>query len=114
MNVQPKDVQAETPDALEADMLAVGRAARGAAAQVREASPEQKNTALIAAAEAIRESAPQILDANDSDMKAAASRNLTPALMDRLKLDAKRIEAMAKGVADVAALPDPVGRELAR
>jgi glutamate-5-semialdehyde dehydrogenase len=47
-------------------------------------------------------------------MRGGASRNLTPALMDRLKLDAKRIEAMAKGLAEVAALPDPVGRELAR
>jgi glutamate-5-semialdehyde dehydrogenase len=47
-------------------------------------------------------------------MKSASSRNLSPALMDRLKLDPKRVEATAKGVADVAALADPVGRELAR
>src|SRR5262249_15211174 len=52
--------------------------------------------------------------ANDKDMRAAEARDLTPALLDRLKLDSKRIEAMAKGVAEVAALPDPVGRELAR
>ncbi len=44
----------------------------------------------------------------------AAANDLTPALRDRLMLDAKRVEAMAKGVEDVAALPDPVGRELAR
>ena len=47
-------------------------------------------------------------------MRGGAARNLTPALMDRLKLDAKRVEAMAQAVADVASLPDPVGRELAR
>ena len=109
MNVQTKE-----PGALESEMLAMGRAARDAAASLREASSEQKNTALLAAAEAIGASAAQILAANEEDMRAAAARNLTPALMDRLKLDAKRIEATAKGVADVASLPDPVGRELAR
>jgi glutamate-5-semialdehyde dehydrogenase len=95
-------------------MLAMGRGARDAAADLREASPAQKNKALLAAADAIRAAQVQILAANDEDMKAGAARNLTPALMDRLKLDANRVEAMAKGVAEVAALPDPVGRELAR
>jgi glutamate-5-semialdehyde dehydrogenase len=99
---------------LEAAMLAMGRVAREAAAALREASAEQKNKALISAADAIRARESQILAANDEDMKAAAARNLTPALMDRLKLDPKRIEATAKGVAEVASLPDPVGRELAR
>jgi glutamate-5-semialdehyde dehydrogenase len=108
------NVQTKQPGALEADMLAMGRAARGAAAQLREAPTEQKNKALFAAADAIRAAAPEILAANEEDMKAGASRNLTPALMDRLKLDASRIQAMASGVAEVAALPDPVGRELAR
>jgi glutamate-5-semialdehyde dehydrogenase len=114
MNVQTPNLQAKEPNALEADMLAMGRAAREAAGHLREASGEQKNKALLAAADAIRSAQTQILAANDEDMKAGAARNLTPALMDRLKLDAKRIEAMAKGVAEVAALPDPVGRELAR
>src|SRR5579871_58019 len=109
MNVQAKDL-----NALEAEMLAIGRAARDAAAALREASTEQKNKALIAAAEAIRSDQAKILAANEIDMKAASERNLTPALLDRLKLDAKRVEATAKGVAEVAALPDPVGRELAR
>jgi glutamate-5-semialdehyde dehydrogenase len=109
MNVQTKE-----PNALEATMLAMGRAARDAAAHLREASPKQKNQALIAAAEAIRAAQAPILAANDEDMKAGAAGSLTPAQMDRLKLDAKRIQAMAKGVAEVAALPDPVGRELAR
>ncbi|HEX3483537.1 MAG TPA: glutamate-5-semialdehyde dehydrogenase [Micropepsaceae bacterium] len=109
MNVQTKE-----PNALAADMLAMGRAAREAAAQLREASTAQKNRALNASGEAIRAGQAQILAANDRDMDAAAARNLTPALLDRLKLDAKRIDAMAKGVAEVAALPDPVGRELAR
>jgi glutamate-5-semialdehyde dehydrogenase len=109
-------MKAQTKDALtlEAEMFALGRAARDAAAKLREASTETKNKALIAAADAIRAHQFKILAANAEDMKSAASRNLSPALMDRLKLDQKRVEATAKGVADVAALPDPVGRELAR
>ncbi len=110
MNVQTKE-----PNALEADMLAMGRSARDAAAHLREASTWPKEQS--ACSRQPRRSAAQqasILAANDEDMKAGAARNLTPALMDRLKLDAKRVEAMASGVAEVAALADPVGRELAR
>src|SRR5258706_13302892 len=109
MNVQAKDLST-----LEAEMQAMGRAARDAAAALREASTVQKNKALLAAADAIRAAQLQILAANEEDMKGGAARNPTPALMDRLKLDAKRIEATAQAVADVASLPDPVGRELAR
>ncbi len=98
--------------ALAADMLALGKSARGAARALREASTEIKNRALLAAAAAIRAQGKDILAANAQDMQAAMM--LTPALRDRLMLDAARIAAMAKGVADVAALPDPVGRELAR
>jgi glutamate-5-semialdehyde dehydrogenase len=108
------NVPAMIPDALEADMLAIGRAARDAAVHLRGAPPQQKIDALLAASDAIRKTQADILSANDEDMKAAAVRDLTPALMDRLKLDAKRVAAMAQGVAEVAALPDPVGRELAR
>src|SRR5258706_6298173 len=109
MNVQAKDLST-----LEAEMVAMGRAERDAAAALREASTAQKNKALLAAADAIRAAQLQILAANEEDMKGGAARNLTPALMDRLKLDAKRVEATAQAVADVASLPDPVGRELAR
>src|SRR5437764_2590508 len=108
------NVQAKTLGTLEAEMQAMGRAAREAAAALREASSEQKNKALLAAGAAIRAAQAGILAANEEDMRAAAARNLTPALLDRLKLDAKRVEAMARAVADVASLPDPVGRELAR
>jgi glutamate-5-semialdehyde dehydrogenase len=108
------NVQTKPASALEAEMLAMGRAARDAAAHLREASTKVKNRALIAAADAIRAAEAQILAANDEDMRVAIGRDLGPALLDRLKLDGKRIEATAKGVAEVAALPDPVGRELAR
>src|SRR5258705_8988309 len=108
------NVQAKTLGTLEAEMQAMGRAARDAAAAWRKAWSEQKNKAFLAAAAAIRAAQVEILAANEEDMRAAAARNLTPALLDRLKLDAKRVEAMAQAVADVASLPDPVARELPR
>jgi len=104
----------ESPGTLDATMRAMGDAARAAAADLRVASTEAKSKALIAAAQTIREQKRQILLANARDMDAAASRGLTPAMMDRLKLDDERIEAMAMGLEDIAALPDPVGKELAR
>lgn len=94
------------------EMLALGRSAKGAAHSLREASTDTKNKALCAAAAAIRARANEIAAANAKDMSTATG--LTPALRDRLMLDTKRIEAMAKGVEDIAQLPDPVGRELAR
>jgi glutamate-5-semialdehyde dehydrogenase len=99
---------------LETEMQAMGERARLAAVVLREASTETKNNALLAAAKAIRADREKILVANDADMRAGEERSLSPALLDRLRLDGERIEAMAQNVAAVAALPDPVGRELAR
>jgi glutamate-5-semialdehyde dehydrogenase len=107
-------VNAEQSSLLKNEMLALGRRAREAARVLREAPTGTKNKALHAAADAIRAHAAAILAANAKDMNEAASARLTPALLDRLLLDDKRIAAMAKGIEDVAALPDPVGRELAR
>jgi len=92
----------------------MGLSAREAAIHLREASPETKNHALGQATDAILAGRAKILAANAEDMRAAEARGLSGAMLDRLKLDDKRIEAMARGVADVADLPDPVGRELAR
>ena len=94
-------------------MSNLGRAARAAAAELALADPEAKNRALKAAAAAIRDGAEAIAAANAKDMAAARSKGLTPALLDRLELTPERIEAMAKGVEEVAELPDPVGRVLA-
>ena len=99
---------------LESEMLAIGEHARAAAVVLREASTESKNNALRAAAKAIRADKDKILSANSDDMRSAKARGLSPALLDRLELDAERIEALARGVEEVAAFPDPVGRELAR
>ena len=107
-------MNATQTSALQNEMLALGRRARDAARTLREASSETKNKALRAAAHAIRARAAEILAANAKDMSEARASKLTPALLDRLMLDDKRVEAMAKGVEDIAALPDPVGRELAR
>ncbi len=87
------------------------RAARAASAQLARAPRPAKDAALRAAARAMRERQAEILSANAGDLAEATS--LTPAFRDRLTLTQARIEAMAKGLEDVAELHDPVGRVLA-
>ena len=94
-------------------MQELGRAARAAAPVLASASRDQKDRALRAAAAALRRDASKILAANAQDMRAAEERDLSAALLDRLRLDAARVEAMARGLEDIASLPDPVGRVLA-
>jgi len=101
-------------DALAAEMTAIGAAARAAARAMREASGEAKTKALMVGAATIRARAEEIFAANKDDLEAARAAGMSAPLMDRLALDPKRLEAMAAGVETVAALPDPVGRELAR
>jgi glutamate-5-semialdehyde dehydrogenase len=101
-------------DALAAEMMAIGAAAREAARAMREASDEAKTKALRVAAAAIRSRAAEILEANKGDIEAAKAANMAPNMIDRLTLNDARIEAMAAGVEVIADLPDPVGRELAR
>jgi glutamate-5-semialdehyde dehydrogenase len=100
------------PD-IRAAMRAIGAEARGAARVVANAPAEAKTRALIAGARFLRERAAEILAANARDLGEARAKGLTAAFIDRLSLDPKRIEAMARGVEEVAALPDPVGRILA-
>jgi glutamate-5-semialdehyde dehydrogenase len=94
-------------------METLAKAARAAASVLATATTEAKNAALNAAAKAIRDRAGEIQAANDEDM-AKAPNDLKASFRDRLKLTQERIEAMATGLEEVAALPDPVGRELAR
>jgi len=101
-------------DALAAEMLAIGAAARDAARAMREASDETKTKALTVAAAAIRRRAAEIMTANQGDIEAAKAANMPANMIDRLALNDARIEAMAQGIEVVAALPDPVGREMAR
>ncbi|HEX4637143.1 MAG TPA: glutamate-5-semialdehyde dehydrogenase [Rhizomicrobium sp.] len=99
---------------LAAEMLTIGAAARDAARAMREADDAAKTKALKVAAAAIRARAAEILEANRADIEAAKASNMPANMIDRLALNDARIEAMAQGVEIVAALPDPVGREMAR
>jgi len=96
----------ETPEAL---MLAMGARARAAAKAVREASAATRSAALSAMARHIRTAAPAILAANETDMARSAAEGLSPSMLDRLKLDPARLEAMAAAVEDVAGQPDQLG-----
>ena len=90
-------------------MQGIGRAARGAAQVLALTPTEQKNRALRAAAAALRTQRPEILATNASDMHEAVARGLSGALLDRLRLDDKRVEAMAQGLDDIERLPDQQG-----
>jgi glutamate-5-semialdehyde dehydrogenase len=109
-----KRVDTDRPDDTTRLMAAIGRAARKCAHELSLASCEAKNRALQQAAAAIRARAAEILAANGRDMVAAKANGATGAFLDRLALDASRVEAMAGGLDAIAALPDPVGRVLAR
>ncbi len=87
----------------------MGYQARAAARQVALLSTDRKNEVLSAMAVALREDTARILDANRADLEAAAARHMPPAMIERLRLDAPRVEEMARGIDAVAALPDPVG-----
>ncbi len=95
-------------------MQALGSAARKSAHALSLAPAETKNRALLKAAAAIRARAKEIIEANARDMGAAKANGNTSAFLDRLALDASRVEAMAGGLDSIAALPDPAGRVLAR
>jgi len=101
-------------DALTAEMMAIGAAARDAARALREADDATKTKALMKAAGAIRTRKDEILAANARDLDAAKANNMATAMQDRLALNEARIEAMAKAIEDVAGQADPNGRELAR
>jgi len=94
-------------EALIADM---GRRARAAAAALARVPTAAKAQALIEAAKAIRASESQILAANAIDVERGEANGLSPAMLDRLKLDPKRLEGIASGLEAVARLPDPVGQ----
>ena len=91
----------------------MGAEARAAAAELAFAPAERKQAALEAAAEALWRDRDALLAANAEDMAAARRRGLTPALLDRLKLDEDRIAGMVAGLRSIAAQPDPVGEVIA-
>ena len=97
---------------LQDTMNGLGQSARAAAHTLSLAPATQKKRALDAAAKAIRARVLDIVAANEIDMKAGEEKGLSKAMLDRLLLTPERIEAMAAGVALVADLDDPVGKEL--
>ncbi len=90
-------------------MAEMGEKARAAARLLAKTQTMAKNAALMAAAESIGTHGPEIKAANAKDMAAAREKKLSPALLDRLELTDSRIAAMAKGLVEIASLPDPVG-----
>ena len=94
-------------------MQNLGREAVAAAAALALASTAAKDRALAAAAAALRARVPELLAANARDMEAARAKGLSGSMLDRLALDEKRIDAMARGLEDIAALPDPIGATVA-
>ena len=99
---------------LEEIMNAMGAQAAIAARELGRATTEQKNNALIAAAQNLRAQTEELLTANRLDMDIAKEAGLNNARLDRIALDAGRVEGIAKALEDVAALPDPVGDVMAR
>jgi glutamate-5-semialdehyde dehydrogenase len=93
-------------------MTLLARQARVASRELARLTTSEKNTCLLAMATALEQNARALKEANAFDMDAATKNGLSSAMLDRLKLDDKRIAAMAKGLREVAALPDPVGRIL--
>ncbi|GBQ65992.1 gamma-glutamyl phosphate reductase [Ameyamaea chiangmaiensis NBRC 103196] len=105
MNMLSKQDQSALPP-----IEGLARAARDAARALARASGAQRNEALRAAAAALRADVATVLDANARDLAASTA---TDAFRDRLTLTPSRLEAMAQGLEDIAALPDPVGRVMA-
>jgi len=93
-------------------MTRLARQAREASRLLAQLTTAEKNNCLLAMANAIETGGKVIQEANSADMEQAANAGLSNAMLDRLKLDDKRIASMAKGLREVAALPDPVGRVL--
>jgi glutamate-5-semialdehyde dehydrogenase len=94
-------------------MNEIGVAAKSAALELASASADAKNAALYAAAAAVRARKDEILAANAKDVGAAEANDVKGSFLDRLVLNDERVEAMACGLEDVAALPDPIGTVLA-
>ena len=97
---------------LNEQMTQLARQAKDASRELARLTTAEKNACLLAMATALEQNAPAIKEANARDMEFGAKHNLSSAMLDRLKLDDKRIAAMARGLREVAVLPDPVDKTL--
>jgi glutamate-5-semialdehyde dehydrogenase len=93
-------------------MTQLAKQAKAASRELARLTAADKNSCLLAMAEALEKNSGALKEANALDMEAGAKRGLSSAMLDRLKLDDKQIAGMAKGLREVAALPDPVGKIL--
>ncbi len=105
MSAKPEAMTIDIP----AYMQAVGRRARAASRVIGRAETRQKNTALLAIAAAIEAASERLMSENARDLAAGRRQGLDAALLDRLELNTARIAAMAQGLREIAALPDPIG-----
>ncbi|WP_372706174.1 glutamate-5-semialdehyde dehydrogenase [Brevundimonas sp.] len=113
--IPPSDVSYSTAaDLLEADMLAMGRRARAAARALSLAGPEARTRAIVGMAEALRARSDQVLAANAADLEDARAKGMAGAMLDRLALDANRLDGVIGALVSIAAIVDPVGAETAR
>jgi len=90
------------------EAVAIGKRAKVAASRLAQVSTDEKNRVLLRMAEELGEQQGRLLDANQKDLEAARKAEVSPALLDRIALNPSRIQAMAKGIREVVALPDPV------
>src|SRR5882757_1074416 len=97
---------------LNEQMTRLAKQAKAASRELAKLTTAEKNACLLAMATALEQNAAAIQEANALDMEFGAQHGLSAAMLDRLKLDDKRIAGMAKGLREVAALPDPVGKIL--
>ncbi len=91
------------------DLAALARAARPAGRRLARLTPEERSAVLLSIARSLEADGAAILDANRRDVERAISAGLSPPLVDRLRLDDKRLAAIVAAVREVATLPDPVG-----
>src|SRR3954470_24908322 len=97
---------------LNEQMTQLAQQAKAASRSLARLSTADKNNCLLAMAKAVEQNAAALKTANALDMEVGAKLGLSSAMLDRLKLDDKRIAGMAQGLREVAALPDPVGKML--
>lgn len=104
----------QKPNNLDIDVIMsnIGASTKSAATHLSQTSTDQINAVLNDIAQTLGDKGPEILEANAKDLENAASKNLTPALIDRLTLTTDRINAIAQSVQDIAKLDDPVGETL--
>src|SRR5205823_4929259 len=100
-------------DDLRSEVLDFGKRARAAARALAQMSTERKNAALLAMADQLGASTGAILRANGKDVEKATADQLSLPVIDRLRLDGKRIQGMADGIREVAALENPAGKVIA-